>query len=120
MKVNYKQIGIRIRQERQRNKLSQEQLAELADASPQYISHIETGRKKTSLEILVRIANALNVSVDQLLADNLTASQYKYDAELYQIIKECSNYERRVILDIALAVKFSLEENRWIINITKS
>lgn len=120
MKINYKQIGIRIRQERIRNRLSQEQLAELANVSPQYISHIETGRKRASLEIIVYIVNALNISLDQLLADNLTASQYKYDAELYQIIKGCTNYERRVILDIALAARFSLDENRWIINVSKS
>ena len=97
-----------------------EKLAELADSSPQYISHIENARKKSSLEMIVRIANALDVSVDQLLSENLSGSQYKCDAELSRLISGCSNYERRVILDIALAARYSLEENRWIIHTEKS
>ena len=120
MGLNYKHIGRRIREERIRTGMSQEKLAELADSSPQYISHIENARKKSSLEMIVRIANALDVSVDQLLSENLSGSQYKCDAELSRLISGCSNYERRVILDIALATRYSLEENRWIILTEKS
>ena len=119
MNINYKHIGNRIRQERIRNKLSQENLAELTDCSPQYISHIETARKKVSLEMLIKIANTLHVSVDQLIAENLIVSQYRYDAELSRIIKGCSIYERRIILDIASAVKFCLKQNNWIRNTEK-
>ncbi|SFE89318.1 helix-turn-helix domain-containing protein [Succiniclasticum ruminis] len=120
MNLNYKHIGRRIRQERIRNNLSQEKLAEMTDSSPQYISHIETGRKKASLEMLVRIANALDVTADQLIAENLTASRYRCDAELSRLIAGCSSYERRIILDIALATRYSLEENRWLIITDKS
>ena len=120
MSINYKQISQRIRQERTRNRLSQEMLAEMTDSSPQYISHIETARKKPSLEMIVKIANALNISVDQLIADNLTGSQYKYDAELSGIITGCTNYERRIILEIAKAARFILEEYRWVYSIEKS
>ena len=120
MKLNYKYIGQRIRQERTCKHLSQERLAELTDSSPQYISHIETARKKASLEMLVRIANALDTSVDQLIGDNLTCSQYRYDTELYRLFTGCSNYERRIILEIATATRYILEEYRWIISIDKS
>ena len=120
MSINYKQIGQRIRQERGRHRLSQEQLAELTGASPQYISHIETARKKASLEMLVRLANALDVSVDQLLADNLTASQYKVDAELSRLFTGCTHYERRIILEIAAAARYILEEYRWMHNTDKA
>ena len=120
MKLNYKYIGQRIRQERTCKRLSQERLAELTDSSPQYISHIETARKKASLEMLVRIANALDTSVDQLIGDNLTCSQYRYDTELYRLFTGCSNYERRIILEIATATRYILEEYRWIISIDKS
>ncbi len=120
IKVNYKHIGRRIRQERMRNKLSQEELSEMINSSPQYISLIETARKKPSLEMLIRIANALQVSIDQLIAENLTTNQIRYDAELSRILKGCSNYERRVILDIATAIRYSLKDNNWIINTDKS
>ena len=58
MNLNYVQIGNRIREARIAAKLSQATLAELADTSPQYISHIENGRKKASLSSLVSIASA--------------------------------------------------------------
>ncbi len=103
-----------------RNKLSQEELYEMINSSPQYISLIETARKKPSLEMLIRIANALQVSIDQLIAENLTTNQIRYDAELSRILKGCSNYERRVILDIATAIRYSLKDNNWIINTDKS
>ena len=119
MNINYKHIGHCIRQERIRNRLSQENLAELTNSSPQYISHIETARKKPSLEMLVKIANTLQISVDFLIAENLTISQHKHDAEFSSILKDCSNYERRVILDIAVAVKVSLKQNNWIHNTEK-
>ena len=120
MQINYQYIGQRIRQERLRHRLSQEQLAELTDSSPQYISHIETARKKASLEMLVRIANALNTSVDQLIADNLTAGQYRSDQELSRLLAGCTPYERRIILEIATATRYILEEYRWIITLDKS
>ena len=109
MELNFKRIGRRIRQERTKAGLSQAKLAELAASSPQYISHIETARKNASLKVLVNIANALNISVDQLLADY----QSKTDAELFLIVSGCSDYEKRVITDIALATKNSLKENEW-------
>ena len=120
VKINYQYIGQRIRQERLRNRLSQEHLAELTGASPQYISHIETARKKASLEMILKIANALDVSVDQLIADNLTGSQYKGDAELSRLFTGCTHYERRIILEIATAARYILEEYRWIMTVNKS
>ena len=118
MEINYKHIGSRIRQERTRNQLSQEQLAELTDSSPQYISHIETARKKPSLEMIVRIANVLDITVDQLIAENVR--QYKFDAELSRLVAGCTIYERRIILNVAVAVRYVLQENRWILNTDKS
>ena len=115
MKLNYKHLGRRIREERIRAGVSQARLAEMADSSPQYISHIENARKKASLGLIVRIANALDISVDQLLAESLSKSGCTGELELSRLVSGCSNYERRVILDIAQAVRKSLEDNSWMI-----
>ena len=120
MALNYKHIGRRIRQERLRKRLSQEKLAEMTDSSPQYISHIENARKRASLEMIVRIAKALDISVDQILSENLSVTQYKCDAELTRLVSGCSNFERRVILDVALAARYSLKENKWMVHTDKS
>ena len=51
--------------------MTQEKLAEIINKCPSYISYIETGKRKLSLESLVDIANALYVSSDELLSFNI-------------------------------------------------
>ena len=116
MELNYRQIGCRIREERTAAGMSQAVLAEITDTSPQYISHIENARKRASLEIVVRIANALGTSVDQLLAGNLGCDRYGCDAEFNKIIADCNSYEKRIILEIAAAAKTVLKHNDWMLN----
>ena len=59
MTLDFKIIGRRIRDLRVAMGLSQEVLAEQADLSPTYISHIERAEKKPSLSTLIRLAAAL-------------------------------------------------------------
>lgn len=83
MAINYERIGKRIQQLRKMKKMSQADLAEFAGVSVSYISHIETGMKKASLESVVHIANALGTTVDQLLNGNQTGNQHEYKSELH-------------------------------------
>jgi len=62
-----KEIGQRVRAEREKRKLSQEQLADLAGFYRTYIGHIETGAYSPSAFTLSRIAKALNVDPSKLL-----------------------------------------------------
>lgn len=71
MGINYAAVGAKIRGFRRRNGLSQAELSELVGCCPAYISHIERGKKIMSMETLVSLANALQVSTDELLADSL-------------------------------------------------
>lgn len=71
--LNYKLVGQRIRTIRKKRGMTQERLAELAEISPQHCSGIETGAAKVSLPALVKIANALNASMDELLLDSISA-----------------------------------------------
>jgi transcriptional regulator with XRE-family HTH domain len=100
-----------VQQLRKQRHLSQADLADATGLSVAYISHIETGIKKASLESIVRIANALGVTVDQILNGNQTGNQHEYQSELNELIKDCSGYERGIIHDIATAVKTSLRNH---------
>ena len=51
--------------------MSQEALAEATNITFKHLSNIEVARKYPSLEIIISIANALDVSADDLLTDNL-------------------------------------------------
>ena len=111
MTLNYKIIGKSIKQARKRKKLSQETLAEIIDKSSSYISYIETGKKHLSLETLVDIANALEVSADELLSFNIKF-RHEVKSEFSSILERCSTYEKKVITDVAKALKQSLQDDR--------
>jgi transcriptional regulator with XRE-family HTH domain len=59
MSLNYQAIGHRIMVIRKRNRISQLDFSERIDKSPTYVSYIENGKKRMSLETFVQIANAL-------------------------------------------------------------
>jgi len=96
---------------RKLKKMSQADLAEYTGMSVSYISHIETGIKHASLESIIRIANALGITVDQVLNGNQTGNREEYKTELCDLISDCTGYERGIIHDIAAAMKQSLRDH---------
>ena len=95
MEINYIKLGDRIRYYRTAAGLSQEKLAEIIDVSFQHMSNIETGKKGLSLETIMNIAHALDVSADQLLADSLP--QNKND--LNSLLLDCSPEEVSILVE---------------------
>ena len=71
MTVNYKNIGLRIREFRVNMKMTQEKLAELANLSVVHVSHIETANTNPSLSTLIKLCNALQVKLDEVVCDSL-------------------------------------------------
>jgi transcriptional regulator with XRE-family HTH domain len=63
-----KQFGDRVRAERNKLGISQEQLAFKTGLDRTYISGIERGRRNPSLKNISRIAEALNLSLSKLLS----------------------------------------------------
>ncbi|OPZ32939.1 MAG: anaerobic benzoate catabolism transcriptional regulator [Tenericutes bacterium ADurb.BinA155] len=62
----YAQLGKRIAYLRAEKKLSQLQLSLSAKISKNYLSDLENGRRNPSLEILNRLAKALDVPLEEL------------------------------------------------------
>jgi DNA-binding XRE family transcriptional regulator len=54
---------------REYRSLSQKQLADMADISIPFLSQIESGKRKASTKIMVRLAKALRVLIDDLVAE---------------------------------------------------
>lgn len=65
MSIN-KLLGLRLKALRERAKLTQEELAELANVQPQTITYIETGRRFVSGDSADKIAKALKISYSEL------------------------------------------------------
>jgi len=60
-------FGQRVREERLKQGLSQEQLAELAGVHRTYIGMIERAEKNITLENIEKLAKALNLKPEELL-----------------------------------------------------
>ena len=110
MSIDYKSIGRRIKAARISLDMTQERLAEKVNLSPSHLSNIETGTTKVSLSTIVKLANALYVSVDSLLADSVVQSKAVFKQDIQTILSDCDDYEIRVIADIAAATKKTLRK----------
>jgi len=116
MVVSYDLISRRIRELRIERGLSQAQLAERADTTMPYINHIEKGRKKPSLEMLISIAVALDVSIDILLHGNQVSQQNSCSSEINDLLADCDVYEQRVLIQMMKALKQILKDERVLLN----
>ena len=61
------QIGLRVRDARERSKMTQEQLAEKLECSPQFISDLERGVVGLSIPTLKGLCLVLGISSDSIL-----------------------------------------------------
>ena len=62
-----KKLVVNMKKVRAKKKLSQGALARLLEVDKGYISNIENGKKNPTLATIERLANAISVSVDELL-----------------------------------------------------
>lgn len=109
----YQQLGQRIREIRLNLGYTQEAIAFRADINPSFLSYIERGSKKASLDTIARIAAALGVPVAQLLQSSGQGTTYgptaeedlflremkgilrDRDDELRQVFRKAANYLAR-------------------------
>lgn len=112
MELNYVDIGLRIKNERLRQNISQERLAEMAELSTTHTSHIETGNTKVSLPSLMKIANAIKVSMDELLCDSMIKAKDVFENDITREAKDCDEQEIRIIADTLKALKVTLRKRK--------
>ena len=95
--MNNASIGKRIRAARKNRGWRQEEFAEKIGLSVTYTGMIERGEKVPKLETFIRIANVLEVSADQLLADVLKVGYNIKSSMLSEKIEKLSQQEREQI-----------------------
>lgn len=81
----YKNIGKIIREERNKAGITLEELVEKIDRDWSYLSQIERGKSVPSIETLVRISNALNISLSNLFKSKRTPGRYDLDPYIKKI-----------------------------------
>lgn len=96
--MNLKAVGRRVKAARERKHLTQEQLAEIVDLSPMHVSVIERGVKPPKLDTFVKIANALEVSADELLQDTVEHAMESNSSEVADLIRTLPRKEQQKLL----------------------
>lgn len=76
-KISTIKIGANLKEIRRSNGYTQEKLAESIDVSVRYVSDIEQDRAKPSYEVLIRICNLFQVTLDQIFSEYLKAKENK-------------------------------------------
>lgn len=101
-------IGKNIRKYRLSKKLRQEDLAEKAGLSANYIGMVERGEKIPSLETFITILNALEVSADMVLADVVSTGYAVKNSILNEKLSKLSSEDREKIYEvIETLIKYS-------------
>jgi len=111
MELDYKAIGVRVKNFRKERNLTQEKLAELIDVSVPYMSNIETGKKKLSMKVLVNLSCALDVTPDELLLgylDTQDKTVYSPYEAIYQDLEDCTTAQIAMIAEIIASTKRGL------------
>ena len=98
--IDYAALGRRIRAERRKQELTQEQLAEMADISDSFMGHIERGGRILSVETLLKIANALSLSVEYIVCGEYHYQPDMLPSEIADALSRMSDRQRKVFLSI--------------------
>lgn len=97
--LDYGKVGKRIKKIRKQKKYSQQFMAEKTGLSTNYISEIELGKKEGRLDIYVRIANALNVSLDEFVVDTTPAKSVIFERNFNSVYQTFGKNRREMLLN---------------------
>ena len=100
-------VGGRIRYFRHLRKLSQEQLALQAGINPAFLGHLERGLKSPTITTLDKIVRALDISFEELFADDpLVSDSEREDAmkRLELLVRDLPAGQLNQLADIIQAI----------------
>ena len=101
-----KKIGNRIKKLRVDKQYTQAQLAKSIDVTTNYISLIENGKGKASLNVFYKLSIIFDITINELLYENKTTAEYHFK----NFFDNASTYEISLVDDL---IK-SIEQNRKI------
>lgn len=108
MSEKLKQVGQRIQEARKSAGMSQSDLAEKVDISLTHMSSIETGKTNCTIEVFMRITEALNISADSLLRTNIPEVTAIYARDINALLEGCTATEIESIMAVMRQMKTAL------------
>ena len=98
MDLNYGMIGKRIRKFRLSRSITQEELAFQVGTSSAYISNVEQGKKKASLQKLYEISDILGITVNDLIYSSDVWPLGTKSKEFNELLALCPVEDQKLIL----------------------
>lgn len=105
MELDYVRIGQRVREYREKRMMTQEMLAERSGISVNHLSHIERANTKVGLPTLVKVANALDATIDDLLCDSLPQIKTPFVNAIAELAADCDTNEIRMYTAVLKTLK---------------
>ncbi|MCK9267332.1 MAG: helix-turn-helix domain-containing protein [Alkaliphilus sp.] len=94
--VNNRAIGERIRDKREKLRLTREEFAEILELSPLYIGQLERGERRMSLDTLVKISDCLYISTDHLIYGKTPENDIEKN-KINTLLNKCSKNELSLV-----------------------
>jgi len=99
------ELGEKIKTLRKRHGLSQGDLAEQVEINSSHLSRLETGKYQPSIDVLKRLAEALEVSADYLLSEDAEEAaevriQNKPLAERIRLIDSLEKSDQQALIQV--------------------
>ena len=94
------ELGMKLREARTKAGFTQEQLAEKADIGVMYLGEIERGVKMPSMKIFIKLIEALDISADYILRNELPSGKEYVLDEITEKLASLTPKQRKAAVDI--------------------
>lgn len=109
--VDYKAIGRRISKHRKDIPMTQSVLAEKLEVSESFISQVERGNAKISLQRLYQIADVLNIDIALLVSNIGNIEDGRAYSEIDEIIKDWPDKDKELLIEILTCIDKKTKPN---------
>lgn len=98
--VDYKLIGARLKKQRERTRMTQEQVAEAAYITSIYLSKIENGKVHPTLDTLAMICDVIDCDLGTVLSNSVTESTLYQNERVLELFHSCSPAVKPIALEL--------------------
>lgn len=98
--VDYKLIGQRLKACRKQSGLTQECVAEMSDITPVYLSKIENGRVKPTLEVYATICSVLQCELGSIFSNATPESGNYQNERIVELFHACAPRVKPIALEL--------------------
>ena len=90
-------FGCSLRCAREKRDYTREQIADRAEISSRFLAAIENDKRKPSLDVLIRLVNAIGASFDEVLAPQIE-QESEIVERIQRLVLQCSHREQELLL----------------------